>query len=77
VKTESKPVVILEPEINPINEKSMIEDDIIPVPSDTILLPKRKLPILEFPDNLKYHTGLNCYLAHEKNTVRTDYIQLQ
>ncbi|XP_025415607.1 male-specific lethal 3 homolog [Sipha flava] len=69
VKTESKPVVILEPEINPINEKSMIEDDIIPVPSDTILLPKRKLPILEFPDNLKYHTGLNCYLAHEKNTL--------
>lgn len=74
MKTESKPAVILEPEINPINEKSMVEDDNIPVPSDTILLPKRKLPDLEFPDNLKYHTGFNCYLAHEKNTVRTNYI---
>lgn len=72
LKTETKPVVLdLEVEINPINEKPMVEDDNIPVPSDTILLPKRRLPNLEFPDNLKYHTGYNCYLAHEKNTVST------
>ncbi|CAH1724149.1 male-specific lethal 3 homolog [Aphis gossypii] len=70
VKTEPKPLVI-EPDIVPlpINDKSMVEDENLPVPIDTILLPKRRLPDLEFPDNLKYHTGYNCYLTHEKNTL--------
>lgn len=73
VKTEPKPLVI-EPDIVPlpINDKSMVEDENLPVPIDTILLPKRRLPDLEFPDNLKYHTGYNCYLTHEKNTVRNN-----
>lgn len=76
MKTESK-TVNLETELNPINEKPMVEDNNVPVPSNTILLPKRRLPDLEFPDNLKYHTGYNCYLAHEKNTVRMNNIELQ
>lgn len=76
VRTEPKPLVI-EPDIVPlpINDKSMVEDENVPVPIDTILLPKRRLPDLEFPDNLKYHTGYNCYLAHEKNTVRNNNIK--
>lgn len=69
VKSEPKPLV-LEPAIIPIDDKSMVEEENIPVPFDTILLPKRRLPDLEFPDNLKFHTGYNCYLAHEKNSVR-------
>jgi len=69
VKLEPKPLVI-EPAIITIDDKSMVENENVPVPIDTILLPKRRLPDLEFPDNLKFHTGYNCYLVHEKNTVR-------
>lgn len=74
VKTEPKPAVE-ETEKNSIddNEKSMVEDDNVPLPSDTIRLPKRRLPDLEFPNNLKYHTGYNCHLAHER-VVRNNII---
>ncbi|XP_015365006.1 PREDICTED: male-specific lethal 3 homolog [Diuraphis noxia] len=68
IKPEPKPLVI-EPAIIAIDDKSMVEDENVPVPIDTILLPKRRLPDLEFPDNLKFHTGYNCYLVHEKNTL--------
>lgn len=37
--------------------------------SDTVLLPKRRLPDLNFPNNLKFHTGFNCHLGHTKNMV--------
>jgi len=74
VKPEPKPVVI-EPATISIDDRSMVEDENVPVPIDTILLPKRRLPDLEFPDNLKYHTGYNCYLVHEKNTVRNSNIK--
>lgn len=73
-KIEPKPLVI-KPDKVPIDDKSMVEDENVPVPIDTILLPKRRLPDLEFPDNLKYHTGYNCYLAHEKNSVRNNNIK--
>lgn len=73
VKPEPKPLVI-EPAIIAIDDKSMVEEENKPVPIDTILLPKRRLPDLEFPDNLKFHTGYNCYLVHEKNTVRNSIL---
>jgi len=69
IKTEPKPLVIEPAQEDPVDDKSMVEDNSVPVLSDIILLPKRRLPILEFPDNLKYHTGYNCYLVHEKNTL--------
>lgn len=78
VKTESK-LLDIEPANNSIDDTYMVEKDNIyfPASSDSILLPKRKLPELDFPDNLKYHTGYNCYLAHEKNTVRNNNIKFQ
>lgn len=69
VKLEPK-LLAIEPAVITIDEPSMVENENVPVPIDTILLPKRRLPDLEFPDNLKYHTGYNCYLVHQKNTVR-------
>lgn len=66
--TEPKPLVT-EPAENSIDVKSMVEDNNVPVPNEPILLPKRRLPDLEFPDILKHHTGYNCYLANEKNSV--------
>lgn len=77
MKTEPKPAVE-EPEKNSIddNEKSMVEDDNVPLPNDTIRLPKRRLPDLEFPNNLKYHTGYNCHLAHER-IVRNNIIVIR
>lgn len=84
-KLEPKPLVI-EPVTISIDEKSMVEDENIPVPepepepvpvpNNTKLLPKRRLPGLEIPENLKYHTGYNCFLAHENNTVRNSYIKI-
>jgi len=62
--------LVVEPAIISIDGKSMVEDENVPVPIDTILLPKKRLPDLEFPDYLKYHTEYNYYLVREKNTVR-------
>lgn len=73
VKTEHKPVV--EPENNSLDVESMVEDNNVPVPGNTILLPKRILPDLDFPDNLKYETGYNCHLAHDKKIVRNIHIE--
>jgi len=75
LKLEPKSLII-EPANNSVDGKSMVEDDNVPARSDTILLPKRKLPELDFPDNLKYHIGYNCHLAHEKNTVSSIMYQL-
>lgn len=75
MKTESK-LLDIEPANNSIDDTYMVEQDInLPVSSGSILLPKRRLPELDFPDNLKYHTGYNCYLAHKKNTVRNNNIK--
>lgn len=60
-----------------MDDTSIVEDDSVPVSSDSILLPKRRLPELDFPDNLKYHTGYNCYLANEKNSVRNISIKFK
>lgn len=68
IKTEPKPLVI-KPDIVPIDDKSMVEDKNVPLPINTILLPKRRLPDLEFPNYLQYYLGYDCYLGHEKNTL--------
>lgn len=55
------------------SKKSMVESNGSSLEysdSDTILLPKRRLPDLNFPKNLKYHTGYNCYLTHNMNMVK-------
>lgn len=75
MKTEPK--LVIEPAKNSVDVKSMVEEDNVPVLSDTILLPERRLPDLDFPENLKYHTGYNCYLAHEKKTVRNNNIKIE
>jgi len=75
LKPEPKSLII-EPANNSVDVKSMVEDDNVPARSDTILLPKRRLPELDFPDNLKYHIGYNCHLVHEKNTVSSIMYQL-
>ncbi|XP_050429645.1 male-specific lethal 3 homolog isoform X2 [Adelges cooleyi] len=68
-----EPKAVIEPVRNSEEEAALVDEinkeDEIQVPSDSILLPKRKLPDLEFPENLKYHTGYNCHLAHEKNML--------
>lgn len=72
IKPVENPVAI-EPVENPVDEESMVEDVIEPLPSIPnviIRLPKRKLPDLDMPDILKYHTGYNCHLVYEKNAVR-------
>lgn len=48
----------------------MAEEENDVLVSDKVLLPKRKLPDLEFPDDIQYYTGHNCHLVVENNFVR-------
>ncbi|XP_060873965.1 male-specific lethal 3 homolog [Metopolophium dirhodum] len=68
VTPEPKPLVI-EPALISIDDESMVKDENVPVTIDTILLPERRLPDLEFPDNLKSHIEYNCYLVREKDKL--------
>lgn len=52
------------------DETSTVEEDDVVLPSNEISLPKRRLPELNFSDDLRFHMGYNCYLTHEKKTVR-------
>lgn len=54
------------------DETPTLEEENVTVPNDTILRPKRRLPELDFPENLKFHVGYSCFLTHEKNKVRNN-----
>lgn len=58
-------MLAIEPAVEEHNEEIIIDDAINE-------LPERKLPNLDFPDILKHHTGYNCHLVHDKNTVRNN-----
>lgn len=71
VRTETKS---FNPELSEdsADETSTVEEENLLVPIDTILRPKRKLPELNFPEDLNFHVGYSCYLTHEKNKVRNN-----
>lgn len=49
-------------------DNSLVEDDNI-LEHNSLVLPERGFPDMEFPDNLKRFTGYDCYLVHKKNNV--------
>lgn len=58
--------------LNPeLHEDSTNEN--VPELSDMILLPKRKLPKLDFPDNLKLFVEYTCRLVYSNHVSYHEY----
>lgn len=76
IKTEPKPPVVEEePPEDPVDDESTVEEP-IPVPSDVVFLPKRRVLGLDIPNGVRTKIGHGCYLAHEHNNVRNGFFFL-